>query len=145
MRNLLFTSAAILALSAGAAMARQCPAMMAEIDAALPAAQLSDADRARVTGLREKGEELHEAGRSCRLGSRARRGNGDPGPLTPRPGAGSGINPAAMSTGGVGRRRGGPPKEGWWEGGICRQVAFLEGSSEQEPEMIDLLLVCRIG
>jgi hypothetical protein len=62
MRNLLFTSAAILALSAGAAMARQCPAMMAEIDAALPAAQLSDADRARVTELREKGEELHEAG-----------------------------------------------------------------------------------
>jgi hypothetical protein len=62
MRNLLFTSAALLALSAGAAMAHQCPAMMAEIDEALPAAQITDQDRDRVMALRQEGEALHDAG-----------------------------------------------------------------------------------
>jgi hypothetical protein len=62
MRRLLFTSATILALSAGAALAHQCPAMMAEIDAALPAAQITDEDRARVMALRQEGEALHDAG-----------------------------------------------------------------------------------
>lgn len=39
-----------------------CPADMAEIDAALTTAQLSDADLAKVKELRAKGEELHNAG-----------------------------------------------------------------------------------
>lgn len=45
------------------AFAFHCPADMAQIDAALPTAQLSDADRAKVMELRQKGEELHAAGK----------------------------------------------------------------------------------
>lgn len=56
------TIAALLALLAGPAAAHQCPADMAQIDAALPAASLSAADRARVQQLRAQGEELHNAG-----------------------------------------------------------------------------------
>jgi hypothetical protein len=44
------------------AFANQCPAMMAEIDAALQTASLSDEDRARVVELRTQGEEQHQAG-----------------------------------------------------------------------------------
>ena len=51
-----------LILSPTLAMAFQCPAMMADIDAALPAAELSDEDRQRVEELRAQGEELHNAG-----------------------------------------------------------------------------------
>lgn len=56
-----------LALAAGLAtaapaLAFQCPAMMAAIDQALPAAQISEADRARVIELRAEGEAAHNAG-----------------------------------------------------------------------------------
>jgi len=54
--------AAILAVSTSPAFAFQCPGDMAKIDAALQTAQLSDADKAKVTELRAKGEELHSAG-----------------------------------------------------------------------------------
>jgi hypothetical protein len=54
--------AAILAVSTTPAFAFQCPGDMAKIDAALQTAQLSDADKAKVTELRAKGEELHSAG-----------------------------------------------------------------------------------
>ncbi len=50
------------ALFAGPALAHQCPALMAQIDEALPAAELSEADMAMVMELRERGEELHNAG-----------------------------------------------------------------------------------
>ena len=62
MRNSIFTLAVVFGLAAGPALAHQCPAMMAEIDAALQTAGLTDADRARVEELREQGEALHEAG-----------------------------------------------------------------------------------
>jgi len=62
MRSIILTSALLFALSAGSALAHQCPTMMAEIDAALPNAQLSGQDRERVMELRKEGEELHEAG-----------------------------------------------------------------------------------
>lgn len=60
LRILALTTALI--LSPAAAFAHSCPAVMAEIDAAMPAAELSDADRERVEELRAQGEELHEAG-----------------------------------------------------------------------------------
>jgi hypothetical protein len=44
------------------AYAFHCPADMAQIDAALPNADLSDEDKAKVTELRSKGEELHNNG-----------------------------------------------------------------------------------
>lgn len=44
------------------AFANSCPSIMAAIDAALPNAQLSDADMAKVKELRATGESLHEAG-----------------------------------------------------------------------------------
>lgn len=46
---------------AGPAVASQCPKDMAAIDAALPTAQLSEADKAKVTELRAQGEEQHKA------------------------------------------------------------------------------------
>lgn len=51
-----------LILTPALAWASQCPAMMADIDAALTTAQLSDDDRQRVEDLRAQGEELHNAG-----------------------------------------------------------------------------------
>lgn len=46
------------------AYAFQCPTDMAAIDAALASnMSLSDADRAKVTELRAKGEALHKAGK----------------------------------------------------------------------------------
>ena len=54
--------AAILVVSSMPAFAFQCPGDIAKIDAALQTAQLSDADKAKVTELRNKGEELHAAG-----------------------------------------------------------------------------------
>jgi hypothetical protein len=61
---MLRVSALALALlfAPSAAFAFSCPAMMAEIDAALPTAELSDEDRQRVEELRAEGEELHNAG-----------------------------------------------------------------------------------
>lgn len=44
------------------ALAHSCPAVMAEIDAALPSASLSEADMAKVKELRTRGEEEHAAG-----------------------------------------------------------------------------------
>jgi len=60
-RKTLMTAAA-LALLAGPAYAFHCPADMAKIDAALPNASLSEADRAKVQELRARGEEEHQAG-----------------------------------------------------------------------------------
>jgi hypothetical protein len=54
--------AALLALMPVAAAAHMCPALMAEIDAALETAELSDEDRARVEELRAEGEAEHVAG-----------------------------------------------------------------------------------
>lgn len=50
------------ALVTGPALAHQCPALMAQIDEALPTAELSEADMAMVMELRQNGEELHNAG-----------------------------------------------------------------------------------
>ncbi|MEE4236767.1 MAG: hypothetical protein V2I51_08600 [Anderseniella sp.] len=44
------------------AFASQCPSDMSKIDAAMQTAQLSDEEKAKVTELRAKGEELHAAG-----------------------------------------------------------------------------------
>ena len=50
-------------LTAGTAMAFQCPADMGKIDAALAAGtSLSDAELAEVQALRDEGESLHESG-----------------------------------------------------------------------------------
>lgn len=54
--------AAALTLAPTAAFAHSCPALMQEIDAALPASTISEEDKARVTELRAQGEELHAAG-----------------------------------------------------------------------------------
>jgi len=50
------------ALLAGPAFAFHCPKDMAAIDAALPNAQLSDADKTKVMELRATGEVQHKAG-----------------------------------------------------------------------------------
>ena len=55
-------TAALLALLAAPAFAGQCPALMAEVDAALKTASLSDEDKAKVEELRAAGEEQHAAG-----------------------------------------------------------------------------------
>jgi hypothetical protein len=54
--------ALLLALAPVTAFAKQCPTMMAAIDAALPNASLSEADMAKVKELRAQGEQLHQAG-----------------------------------------------------------------------------------
>jgi hypothetical protein len=55
--------AALAALLAGPALAAQCPANIRQIDAALQAnTQLSAADKAKATELRNDGEKLHAAG-----------------------------------------------------------------------------------
>jgi hypothetical protein len=56
-------AAAVLALLAGPAFAAQCPANIRQIDAALQSnTQLSAADKAKATELRNEGEKLHAAG-----------------------------------------------------------------------------------
>jgi hypothetical protein len=56
-------AAALLALLAGPALAFQCPANIRQIDAALQSnTQLSAADKAKVTELRNEGEKLHASG-----------------------------------------------------------------------------------
>jgi hypothetical protein len=47
----------------GAAFAGQCPALMQEVDAALPSANITAEQRAQVEQLRAEGEEHHAAGR----------------------------------------------------------------------------------
>ncbi len=49
-------------LLAGPAFASSCPKHMAAIDAALPGAQLSAADKSKVMELRKQGENQHKAG-----------------------------------------------------------------------------------
>ena len=60
MKHLLL--AAALTVTALPAVAGQCPADMAKIDAALETASLSDADMAKVKELRAEGEALHDGG-----------------------------------------------------------------------------------
>lgn len=56
-------AAALLALLTGPAFAFQCPANIRQIDAALQTnTQLSAADKAKVTELRNEGEKLHASG-----------------------------------------------------------------------------------
>ncbi len=62
MMRSLATFALLLALVPAIALAHGCPGVMAEIDAALPDASITDADRERVEELRAQGEELHSAG-----------------------------------------------------------------------------------
>lgn len=54
--------AALTALMAGPAFGSQCPSLMSEIDAALPNAELSEENKAKVMELRAQGEEQHKAG-----------------------------------------------------------------------------------
>ena len=55
--------AATLALFASVAFAHNCPNEMKAIDAALPKAKLSAAQKSDVTKLRADGEALHKAGK----------------------------------------------------------------------------------
>lgn len=55
-------TAAALTFIAAPAFAFQCPADMAQIDAALETASLTSEQEAEVRALRAQGEELHEAG-----------------------------------------------------------------------------------
>ena len=48
--------------AAAPALAGRCPMDMRAIDAALQTAQLSDADKTKVTDLRKKGEDAHKSG-----------------------------------------------------------------------------------
>jgi hypothetical protein len=52
-----------LALASGSALAFSCPKEMKAIDAALPAAKLSEALLAEVKKLRAEGEKLHNEGK----------------------------------------------------------------------------------
>jgi hypothetical protein len=54
---------AALALFSSMAMAGSCPKLMKEIDAALPSAKLSAAQKTEVTKLRADGEASHKAGK----------------------------------------------------------------------------------
>lgn len=60
MRSLIL--ALSLLVAPATAFANQCPGMMAEIDAALPNASLTQEEQARVMELRTRGEQEHEAG-----------------------------------------------------------------------------------
>jgi hypothetical protein len=54
--------ALFLALAPVSAFANMCPSEMAAIDTALQTASLSEADTNRVKELRQRGEDLHNAG-----------------------------------------------------------------------------------
>ena len=54
--------ASLFALTSGVAYASTCPKHMKAIDAALPAAKLSDAQMADVKKYRAEGEKLHKDG-----------------------------------------------------------------------------------
>ena len=56
-------AAALALLMAGPAFASGCPNIMSAIDAALPTAQVSAADKEKVMKLRAKGEAEHKAGK----------------------------------------------------------------------------------
>lgn len=51
-----------LAVAPVAAFAYSCPALMSQIDAALPDANITDEERERVVELRQQGSDLHDAG-----------------------------------------------------------------------------------
>ena len=55
--------ASLFVLTSGVAYAGSCPKHMKAIDAALPAAKLSDAQMADVTKYRSEGEKLHKDGK----------------------------------------------------------------------------------
>ena len=55
-------AAALLLVLAGPASANQCPTLWKQIDEKLQTAQLSEADKAKVTELRQRGEQLHASG-----------------------------------------------------------------------------------
>jgi hypothetical protein len=55
--------ATALALASGAAFAFSCPKEMKAIDAALPTAKLTDAQKADVAKYRSEGEALHKSGK----------------------------------------------------------------------------------
>ena len=55
-------AAVLLAFTAAPALATHCPKDAAAIEAALPKSKLSDADKAEITALKEKGMALHKAG-----------------------------------------------------------------------------------
>ena len=57
----IFAAALVVAL-ASPALANQCPGLWAQIDAKLPSAELSAADKAKVVELRARGEAEHKAG-----------------------------------------------------------------------------------
>ena len=52
-----------LTLASGAAFAFSCPKEMKAIDAALPTAKLTDAQKTEVAKYRSEGEALHKAGK----------------------------------------------------------------------------------
>ena len=55
--------AIVIALAfAGPALAGQCPTLWKQVDEKLQTAQLSEADKAKVTELRQQGEALHSSG-----------------------------------------------------------------------------------
>lgn len=62
MQKLLIALTITGALAAGPALAHQCPALMAQIDEALPGAELPEDELATVVELREQGEAYHDAG-----------------------------------------------------------------------------------
>jgi hypothetical protein len=62
MTSKILIALALVAGMAGPALAFQCPADMAQIDAAMETAQLSEADKGKVMELRQQGEEYHTAG-----------------------------------------------------------------------------------
>ncbi len=53
---------AVLALTAAPALAHGCPGYAGTIEAALATSNLSDADKAEITKLKEEGMALHNAG-----------------------------------------------------------------------------------
>lgn len=61
-RSLFIAPLAGILLLAAPALAGRCPMDMAAIDAALPNAQLSDAQKSEVMKLRAEGEALHKSG-----------------------------------------------------------------------------------
>lgn len=60
MRTLLALAFCLAITSPG--LASQCPSLVKQIDEKLQTAQLSDADKAKVMELRDKGEAQHAAG-----------------------------------------------------------------------------------
>ena len=55
--------ASLFALTSGVAYASSCPKHIKAIDAAMPSAPLSDAQKADVQKYRDEGESLHKAGK----------------------------------------------------------------------------------